>query len=348
MAIGGATTARSGWWSGLVRPERRLDSITLMAVIVAACLPIAAAASRGFAFPWSGAPLLLTPLRALGAWLNAHLAFDWVPPADRPTIFFLLQLPIGALLIAVFRLVLGIRVLGMRAILLGLGIQGLGLLPGLFLMLVIVSSIALIRPWIRNARLPKYARLTFILGLSAMIMVSAVFVAPWLGSSTVWKVAFFPAIMTAMFAEGVAKSLEQDDVVMATWRAAGTITLALVFGLVDRPISRLVYQAPELIVTQLMAIVLLAELVDLRLLEAWPTRLSRRLFPPRPKVAVVCNRDTADGTASLGRPVSPRSVEHAVTPRVKALRQQGFEVKVFEGDGTLLGKLGRYLSPDLE
>ena len=343
MAIGGATTARSSWWSGLVRPKRRLDSNTLTAVIVAACLPLVAAASRTLALPGGEPPslVLLAPLHAVGAWLNLHLSFDWVPPGDRPTVLFLLQLPIGALLVAFFRLVLGIRVLGLRAILLGLGIQGIGLLPSLSLVVVIIGSIALIRPWIRRARMPKYARLAFVLGLSATIMVSAVLVAPWLGSDAVWKVAFFPAIITAMFAEGVAKTLEQDDLVMATWRAAGTIALALVFALIDRPVSRLVYQFPELIVTQLMAIVLLAELLDVRLLEAWPTRLSR-YFPSRPTVAVVCNREAADHTGTRG------FTEPSVHRHVKALRKQGFEVKVFEGDRTLLGKLARCLPPDLE
>ncbi|HKA58102.1 MAG TPA: 7TM domain-containing protein [Gemmatimonadales bacterium] len=342
MAIGLPATAHSGWWSGLAPSKRHLTSVTLIAVTIAACLPFAAAASRSLALP-GGLPhqlAVLEPFRAFGAWLNQHLAFDWVPPGDRSTILFLLVLPTGALLVAVFRLVLGIRVLGLRAILLGLGIQAIGLQSSFLLLVVIVGSIALIRPWIRRARLPRYARITFVVGLSATIMVGAVFVATWLGSEAVWRVAFFPAIITAMFAESVVQTLEQDDLVMATWRGCWTIVVALAFALIDRPVSLLVYQFPELILTQLMAIVLVAELLDIRVLEAWPERLSQRV-PRRPRVAVVCNRDTLPS-----HPVTSGFSEPSVQAHVHALRKQGFEVRVLEGDKTLLSKLSRYLPPD--
>ena len=334
------------WWSTLVRRKGHVDSITLAAVAVTACLPILIALSRVVALPGeSHTPALLEPLRALGAFLNEHFSFDWVPPRDRSAILFLLLLPTGALLVASFRLVLGVRVLGVRAILLALGFQAIGLFPSLALMLVIVGLIVLVRPWIRRVRLPLYARLAFILGLSAMTLLGALLVAPWLGSEAVWRVAFFPAIITAMFAEGVGKTLEQDDVVMAVWRATWTIVLALLFTLIDGPVSRLSYNSPELVLTQLMAIVLVAEFFDLRLLESWPARISRHVTA-RPKVAVVRTRKSKHRVASLGREAPAGSRARSIRPHVAALRNQGFEVTVFDGNSKLLRQLARYLPTD--
>jgi D-alanine-D-alanine ligase len=346
---------RAEWWSRWVRPKGHLPPRALAFVAAIACLPLLIAVARSLALPGDGSqPLVLEPLRALGAFVNQHLTFDWVPPSDRPTILYLLLLPTGALLVAVFRLVFGIRVLGLRAILMAIGFRAIGFLSGLSLILVIVGAVALVRPWIRRIHMPNFARITFVVCLSAMIMLGAVLVAPWLGSEVVWRMAFFPAIILAMFAEGVAKSMEQDDLFMALWRAAWTIGLALVFTVIDGPVSQLTYQFPELILTQLMAIVLVAEFLDLRLLEAWPARLSRRFaraghrHTGQPKVAVVRNSDTAGAgrIAPLGRPAPKGYAERPVQPYVDALREQGFAVKVFEGDMMLLRELARYLPPD--
>jgi D-alanine-D-alanine ligase len=344
----------SRWWSGLVRRKKHLGRLTLIAVTTAACLPLLLALSRILAWPGGKSPALavLEPLRALGALLNRHFVFDWVSPGDRHAILFLLLLPTGALLVAVVRLIFGIRVLGLRAILLAIGFQAIGLLPGLSLMLVVIAVIVLIRPWIQRIRLPMYARITFIVSLSALIMVGAALVAPWLGSDTVWRAAFFPVVIMAMIAEGLASTLEQHDLVMAVWRGSWTIVVALLLVLIDQPVLWLTYQFPELILTQLMAIVLIAELFDLRLLEEWPARLSRLVagarpwYTGRPKVAVVRNREATGVIAPLGRPAPPGYSEQAIQRLVDALRRQGLEVRVFEGDMTLLSELARYLPPD--
>ena len=122
-------------------------------------------------------------------------------------------LPTGALLITLTRLTLGVRVLGLRAILLSIGFRESGLVPSLVLMAVVVGTIVAIRPSIRRIRLPLYARIGVILGLSSGIMVGAVLIAPWLRSEAVWSVAFFPVIILAMMAEGIARTLETDNLV---------------------------------------------------------------------------------------------------------------------------------------
>ena len=341
------------WWSGVVRPKGHIERSTLYAIAAMTLLPVVVALCRILALP--GQSLYLPGLGllwAFGDFLNQYFVFDWIPPADRPSILFLLLLPTGALLVAIFRLTLGIRVLGLRAILLAMGFQAIGMLPSLVLMVAVIGTIAAVRPWLRRIRVPLYGRLTFVLCLSAALMLGAALIGPWLGSEAVWRAAFFPAIIMAMMAESIAKTLEQDDGVVAAWRGAWTVVLALLLALLDEPVIGLTYEFPELVVTQLMAIVLVAEFLDLRLLEPWPERLSRYLsgerlwFHGRPRVALVRNRGQGDTVSPLGRPAPDRYQRRSVQSQVDALRERGFVVKVFEGDRQVVRELARFLRPD--
>jgi D-alanine-D-alanine ligase len=342
-----------GAGSGILRPKGRLTPAATTAIVSVALLPVPLVLCRLIALPGGEIRLPgLGPLRAFGVFLNQFVSFDWSPPDDRSSILFLLLLPTGALLVAIFRLTLGLRVLGLRAILLAMGFQAIGFVPSFLLMAAIVATVTAVRPWLRRIGLPLYGRLTFILCLAAALMIGAAVVGPWLGSESIWRAAFFPAIIMAMLAEGIAKTLERDDVVLASWRGAWTIVLALLLTLIDGPATSLSYRFPEIIVTQLMAIVLVSEYLDLRLLEAWPPRLSRyfdgvrRWYDGRPRVAVLRNRGPADVISALGRPGPARYRQRSVQDEVDALRAEGFDVGVFEGDRTLVGEVARFLPPD--
>lgn len=328
-------------WSALIRPKKHIDRRTRIVLAALACLPLLVIASRALAAagaPWSDKPLfVLEPLRAFGAFANQYLTFAWAPPSTLTTVAYLLLLPTGALLVALFRLTLGIRVLGLRAILLAVGFQVVGLFASLALMLVVVGAIVLARPWMRRIQLPLYARLTFILSVCATVMLGASLAAPWLHSEALWRVAFFPVIIMAMVAEAVAKTLEQDNAITAVWRGGWTIVLALILVLIDGAVAQLGYRLPELMLTQLVAIIFVAEFLDLRLLEDGPDRIARLItgVPPssarRPRLVIIGNRDG-------GTPLVPAL--HA------ALREQGFDVAVVEGDAGVVSEVTRHLLPD--
>lgn len=351
---GALDAPRSSAGSGLIRRKGHISPLGLTVLTLLACLPLLIAFSRLLALPW-GASLprgSLDSLRSLGESINQSFSLDWVPASDRDKILYLLLLPTAAILVTLTRLTFGIRVLGLRAILIAIGFRAVGFLPSLTLMLIVIGAIIMIRPWFRRIRLPLFARIGVIICMAVMIMIGAVLIAPWIGSETVWSVAFFPVIIIAMLAESVAKTMEKDDVVMAVWRTAWTIVLAMIIALIGGAVSVFSYQFPELILTQLVVIVFIAEFLDLRLLEEWPARLSRCFagarpwYTARPKVAVVRNRDTAGVIAQLGRPAPAAHAKTSVQPQVDALREQGFEVKVFEGDIGLLSELRQFLPPN--
>ena len=337
----------------LVFRKGHIGPVALPVLALAALLPFFLVFCRSLALP--GGESLAVPglgaMRALGRTLDGSFTLDWIPPHDRSSILYLLLLPTGALLVALTRLTLGVRVLGFRAILIAMGFKASGVLPSLGLMMFIVGTIVVIRPWFRKIRLPLYARIAVILCLSATVMIGALLIAPSLRSEAIWSVAFFPVIIMAMLAEGVAKTLEEDDVVAAAWRAAWTVLLALVVLLVDRVLAPIVYDFPELMLTELIAIVFVAEFLDLRLLEEWPARLSRWFagarpwYPAKPKIALVRNQESRGFIGRLGAQAPARYRKRSVQRPVDALRAEGFQVKVLEGDMTLLKELASYLPP---
>ena len=337
--------------SWFIRPKGHIGPISLLVLMALGCLPFVFVATRILAMP-SGGPWPLggaTALSGIGDFLNRSVTFDWVPTDARPKVFYLLLIPTGAMIVAFARLTLGTRVLGLRAILLAIGFRAIGFGPSMALLFVVVGIVVMFRPWTRKIRLPLYGRIAAILCLSAMIMVGALLIAPTLRSEAVWSVAFFPAIIMAMLADAVAKTLERDDVVMTVWRLGWTVIVAIFIALVAGFASETTFHFPELIMSTLIAVVFIGEYFDLRLLEAWPARISRYLagepswLNARPKIAVVRNRSEPDVLGRLGRAAPPNAGLKSIQPHIDALRREGYKVKVFEGDKNLIKRLGAFM-----
>lgn len=352
----GADPNRPAWWGRLVRRKGHIGPVALSLLGIAACAPLIMVLARVLALPGIDVPESIggDSLRALGSMLNQSLTLEWVPPDDRWLILYILLLPAAALLVALARLTFGLRVLGFRSILIAVGFQEIGILPSLILMTLVVAIIFAVRPSMRRIQLPLYARISVILCIAAMIMVAALFLGPWLGSTMVWSFAFFPVIILAMLAEGIADTLARDNALTAAWRAGWTIVLALLITFISQipAVRELALFCPELMLTQLVAIVFIAEFLDFRLLQNWQARLAGTADAApsgqlgQLKIAVVQNRWSASVIGRLGVPASTKSRTQSVQLVVDALRDEGFAVKVFEGDMSLLRELRDFLPPD--
>ncbi|MEY3740390.1 MAG: hypothetical protein RLZZ192_1066, partial [Pseudomonadota bacterium] len=156
-------------------------------------------------------------------------------------------LPTAALLISLARLTFGLRVLGFRSVLIAVGFQEVGLGPSLLLICIVLSVIATLRPWMRRVRLPLYARISLILAITASIQILLLMVGSWQRSPTIANLAFFPVIILAMMAEGIAATLDQNRPATAVWRLGWTLALAvLLYGIMNfGPFLKLLLRAPE-------------------------------------------------------------------------------------------------------
>ena len=340
----------------LARPKGNIDPPIVVLLMLVACIPLILVLARIIALPGVSIPAFFefSLLKSLGTHLNQSFAFEWIPPTDRSTVLYILLLPTGALIVSLFRLTLGLRILGFRAILIAIGFQEAGVVPSLLLLGFVVGLLLVIRPSMRRIRLPLFSRISIILCLTAMVMASALLLAPIVRSEILWSVAFFPVIIVAMMAEGIARTVAKDNAVTAIWRASWTLMASVVFAFVSTRTSVRfgMIHFPELMLTQLICIVLISEYFDFRLLEQWPNRLSRMLEgqklwrTDKPVVAVVHNRWNRGVIGRLGTPAPSKYRKRSVQPAVDALRDEGFMVKVYEGDITLLSELHKLIPPN--
>lgn len=341
------------------RPKGYLNQWGLVLLLLLAGATLLMGLARMLAAPGMAIPdiVLLQELRQFGAALNDSLTLEWVPPADRHAVIYLVLLPTGALLITIARLTFGLRVLGYRSVLIAVGFQEIGIVPSLLVMAAVLGMIALLRPTMRRVRLPLYARVSMILGITACMMVVTLFVGAWLRSELLWSLAFFPVIILAMMAESIAGTLDRHNAATAIWRLVWTLVVALLlFGLMNIPaVLDIALRFPELMLTQLVAIVLISEYLDLRLLQDWQSHgfiraiadwLGMALPTRNARVAVVRNRWHHGVIARLGPAAPAKARVSSVQHLVDGLRNEGYVVKVFEGDMDLPRELWKFLPPN--
>lgn len=345
------------WWARVLRPKGNLTKTELRVLGLVALLPLFTIVIRVLALPGAipgFGGFVPDAIRTVGNALNQTFSLTAVPADQRDHILYLLFLPTCALLVALARLTFGIRVLGFRSILIAVGFHQSGILPSLFLITVVVATIVLVRPWLRRIRLPYYARVSVILCIVAMTMVGGVLAGPWMRSDLLWGVAYFPVIVLGMLAEGIARTLDQDNMIIASWRALTTIVLAFLIAILCQiPALRgIMLQFPELALTQIVAIVMIAEFLDLRLFQDWDTKVAGIALPKllsnagAYRVAVVRNRLHTGVIGRLGRPSPQKDARRSVQSVVDALRASGHTVRVLEGDTSLLKELSQFMPPN--
>jgi len=333
----------AGRGAGLLRDRQRITTPWLYVVLGVALVPLVLIGLRLLSL--SAAAPEVSVLSGLGEALNRFLNLRWVGYEDRDVVLYILLLPLSALLTALTRLTLGIRVLGFRAILLSIGFQEIGVLPCLLLILLIAGTVVCVRPSMRRAGMPLYARVAFVLCIVAFTMLGGLMMGAWMDSVTLWSMAFFPVVILAMLAESVASTVARDGVAMALWRTASTIVLAGLLALLGQldPLRELVINCPELMLFPMALIVLVSEFLDLRLLEGYtPLTASSRtasVSAPGYRIALVRNRFPEPPPRRVGPEVAKRYRRASMQGLIDELRQRGHDLHVLESDCTLPEKL---------
>jgi len=242
-----------------------------MAATANAPLP-PAPAPRGL--DWLLGALLVLPLAAaLEKWLFANSAFagflslEHLPAALERAVENVLFVPLGAVVVVLFRLTLGIRVLGLfRPILMAMAfaIIGAGLSLG-FLAFALAVVVAL-RPPLRP--LHSYARVAVLLSLVGALMLLPLMAGAWWDVPWLREIAFFPVIALCLTCESFARVLDREGLAPAVRRTVATILAAwITFLIASAPGTlELFLRFPELLLAQAGLILLITRYLDLRLL----------------------------------------------------------------------------------
>lgn len=214
--------------------------------------------------------------------LRHHVSLDNLTPALRGKVTDILFVPVGALVVVVFRLTLGLRVLGpFRSVLLAFALLATGAAVGVAFLAVTVGVLLLCRPLIKALRLPYFGRISIMLSTVAVAIVAGALVGSSLGYARLEEVAYLPVVVICLVGEAVARTVRREGVGSGTWRAVVTVLAAVLVALLVslEPLRTRFAEYPELIFLPIAGIVVVSRFLDFRLLASLnpkPEKRSRR------------------------------------------------------------------------
>jgi hypothetical protein len=171
----------------------------------------------------------LSPLKRV--FLN--LSLFALPPAERRLVEILLLLPIAALVICIFRNVIGLSSFGTFApALIGLAFHDLHSLPGILVFVTILLIGWLMRRVLDRYHLLQVPRVATMLTLIMIVLIGAVVAANVYGAPTTRYISLFPMIILCGMVERF-WTLETEDSTIASFRTLfQTMLIAMVIALV--------------------------------------------------------------------------------------------------------------------
>ncbi|MEO1054929.1 MAG: 7TM domain-containing protein [Bacteroidota bacterium] len=182
----------------------------------------------------------------------------------------ILLLPFGALLVAIFKNVIGIKTYAVfLPVLISLALIETGLLPGLVLFSVIITVVALVNfpleKWgvQHNA---KVAMMLTVVVMFALLVVKVLYQTEWLNASAPL---FFPIIILTIVSERFAKKIEEEGLKPAVvlYLLTLLVTVVIYFILSSEAIQYFVITFPEIIVSVAGLNLMLGKWIGLRLSE---------------------------------------------------------------------------------
>jgi hypothetical protein len=216
---------------------------------------------------------------------NSAFSLASVPQHMHTHLEYIIFVPLGALVVTFFRLTLGLRVFGIfRPILIAIAFKMIGITIGLiFLTCVLVVIGFTVRPILKARRMPYFARISVLLSSVVMLMIIPILAGLWLDSGSLVKVAYFPVVSLCLITESFAKTLKSSGPKTATLRCVMTVTVAIIVMLLAKATGglHLLLRYPEILVVQIGCIVLVAEHLNLRLLEERTNNPNRASSPSR-------------------------------------------------------------------
>ncbi|MCP1850161.1 MULTISPECIES: 7TM domain-containing protein [unclassified Bradyrhizobium] len=220
-----------------------------------------------FALPL-GIALSKLPMLPTSSICSSFFSLTELPAQFYKSAESVLFVSLGAVVVVLFRLTLGVKVLGLfRPILTAIGFDIIGIPIGLaFLLLVLLVTVALL-PLLKTDH--SYARIAVLLSVAAALLDAPLLAGNWWDIAWLREIALFPVIALCLTCESFAKVLGEDGVYEAVWRTFTTVLAALtIVTVMSLPGALGIYlRFPELLLVQAGCILLINEYLDFRLLE---------------------------------------------------------------------------------
>lgn len=194
-------------------------------------------------------------------------------PIEQQNAFkMILLLPIGALVVVIMRILIGIRTSGtFMPILIALALIQTTLLTGIIIFLIVVGTGLMIRSYLSRLNLLLVARISAVIIVVITIIASISIISHKLGLSQALTVTFFPMIILAWTIERMSVLWEEDGPREVLIQGAGSLLTAVIAYLfmTNRTIEYLTFNFPELMLVNLALILILGQYTGYRLTELY-------------------------------------------------------------------------------
>lgn len=192
-------------------------------------------------------------------------------PVEEQSMFrMLLLLPLGALMVAFMRIVIGIRTSGtFMPVLIAVAFVQTNLLPGLIAFTSVVAIGLLMRGYLSSLNLLLVSRISALIILVIFITAGLSIVGYQMGFNTGMTVTFFPMVIIAWTIERMSILWEEEGAHEVVVQGAGSLFVAVcAFLVMDAPLSRhLTFNFPELHFVVLGLILLMGQYTGYKLSE---------------------------------------------------------------------------------
>jgi transglutaminase-like putative cysteine protease len=209
-------------------------------------------------------------------WLRTFwrtISFASLRPGEQQLARFLVLLPLAALIVCVFRSLIGVPTFGtFSPALLGLAFLNLRALPwglGIFFCLVMVGW--MMRHWLERFHLLQVPRTSALLTLIVFVLLALVVVASQLGVATTQYVALFPLVILTHLVERFWTVEAEDGTGSSFKRLLGTavVTVCISVCLAQEPVAYWMTRYPETLGVVLAVQLLLGRYTGYRLSELY-------------------------------------------------------------------------------
>ncbi len=194
-------------------------------------------------------------------------------PIEQQSAFkMILLLPIGALIVVIMRLLVGLRTSGtFMPILIALALIQTTLLTGIVIFLTVVGTGLLIRSYLSRLNLLFVARISAVIIVVIAIMAGISIISNKLGLDQAMTVTFFPMIILSWTIERMSVLWEEDGPREVFIQGGGSLLTAVIAYLfmTNRTIEYLTFNFPELMLINLALILILGQYTGYRLSELY-------------------------------------------------------------------------------
>lgn len=195
-----------------------------------------------------------------------------LPNESQNTFKLLLLVPLGALVVVIMRVIVGLKTSGtFMPILLSMAFIETSLLPGIMMFILVVTMGLIVRSYLSHLNLLLVARISSVLIVVVGIMAFVAILSHKLELEYATSITFFPIIILAWTIERMSIIWEEDGSKEVFLQGSGSLIVSIIayFAMTNSVLSFITFNFPEVLLAVLGLIILLGRYSGYRLSELY-------------------------------------------------------------------------------